>query len=275
MDSKGALAELKNFQGTRKGAGDYYSEAQKELGVGDAQTRSNDLLGLVRNTEKQLQGVGESVAGRTRGNLVTEAQRARLQSLEERPIAEQLGGLQTSYGDSQTNYRDLLSQAGTRAGMSYQTDSDRASALQNTYNNLFQQEQASAEEAARKREEDRWLKQFESERQAEARQFAEMQRQFNQSRNDTVNQYAQQASLYTSQNEANKKAQQDEEARQKALQSEATTRYNRQVNDDRDTKLQASKSSLPKYQTGNFLGDWLNSVGEYGPLALAGKGFIW
>jgi hypothetical protein len=162
LNSQQAQQELQNFQATRKGAGDYYTQAQNELGVGGAQQRANDLRGLIRNTETALKGVDSSVRGRTQGSLVTSAQQQRLANLERQPLAEELGGHQGAYTDEMANYRDLLGQAGTRAGLSYQTDTDRATALQRTYENLFGQER----EAEARRQ---WQAQFdESRRQADA-----------------------------------------------------------------------------------------------------------
>lgn len=172
MDSKTALAELKNFQGSRKSAGDYYTQAQGELGVDPARQRQEDLRGLIRNTETQLKGVGQSVAGRTRGNLVTEAQRARLQNLESQPIAQQLADRQGEFSDAQTNYRDLLAQAGQRAGMSYQTDADRERSLQSMYDRLFGEEQAAAERAFRERQAEESRRQFEAQMEQSRRQSA-------------------------------------------------------------------------------------------------------
>lgn len=154
MDSRTALSELQNFQKSRKGAGDYYTQYQDELGVGNAQQSANDVRSLIRNTENSLRGVNASVAGRTRGFNVNEAQRARLENLERAPISQELGTLQGRYGDEMQNYRDLLGQATTRAGQSYQTDADRMAALEGNYNKLFQSELAAAEEA-------RWRQQFE------------------------------------------------------------------------------------------------------------------
>lgn len=172
MDSKTALSELQKFQSSRKSSKDYFSEAQNELGVGDVKTQQNSLRDTIRNTEAQLKGVGESVAGRTRGNLVTEAQRARLQSLESQPIAETLGSQQTAYSDISQNYRDLLSQAMNQAGMMYQTDADRLASLQGNYDRLYTAEQdAAAAEAAR-------LAREESARQWQAT-FDEQVRQWN------------------------------------------------------------------------------------------------
>lgn len=173
MDSKTALSELKTAQESRKSAGDYYSEAEQKLGVGDARSRNEELRGLIRNTEASLKGVNESVAGRTRGNLVTEAQRSRLQALEEQPIAARLGEQQGDYSEADTSLRDLLSQAGQQAGFGYQSDADRIAGLQNQYQNIFQQEESARQEAQRKREEQQWLKQYnESRRQFDA-QMAE------------------------------------------------------------------------------------------------------
>lgn len=170
MDSASALAELKSFQGTRKSAGSLYDEASKELGVGDTRARANDMRGLIRNTETALKGVNDSVAGRTRGQLVTEAQRSRLANLERAPIAEELSGLQGGYADEMANYRDLLGQAGTKSQLAYQSDSDRLAALEGNYNKLFAAEQAAA--AQRQWE----AQQAEQRRQFEA-QLAESRRQ--------------------------------------------------------------------------------------------------
>jgi hypothetical protein len=188
MDSRQALAELQNFQKTRKSAGDYYSQYQDELGVGGAQQSANDVRGLIRNTETALRGVNASVAGRTRGNLVTEAQRARLEGLERAPIAEELGSLQGRYSDEMQNYRDLLGQATTRAGQAYQTDADRLAALESNYNKIYQAEQAAAEQARWERELAERQKQFQAE-------MAQRDRQFNANLANIRRQYAQPASF--------------------------------------------------------------------------------
>lgn len=142
MDSAAALNELKQFQGSRKSAQDYYTQYQNELGAGNAQQHANDLRGLIRNTETALKGVEGSVTGRTQGSLVTEAQRSRLANLERQPLQEGLTSQQGAYSDEMASYRDLVGQAGTRANMAYQTDADRLAALQGNYTNLFSREQA-------------------------------------------------------------------------------------------------------------------------------------
>lgn len=165
MDSQTALKELQNYQSTSKNAGDYYNQAQQELGVGSAQQRANDMRTLIRNTETTLKGVDASVSGRTQGSLVTEAQRQRLANLERQPIAEELGALQGGYSDEMANYRDLLAQAGTKAGLGYQSQQDRLAALEGNYNRLFGQEQAGEER-----------RRYEADLAERKRQFDEQQR---------------------------------------------------------------------------------------------------
>lgn len=214
MDSRGALAELKAFQGSRKGAGDYYTQYQQELGVNDAQARSNDIRGLIRNTEGALKGVNQSVAGRTRGQGVNEAQRARLEGIERAPIAEELGTLQGSYADENQNYRDLLGQATTRAGQSYQTDADRLAALESNYNKIYQSEQAAAEQARWERELAERSRQFQLD-------LDSRNSQFERSLQNTRNQFAQQATLGNRSAADARAAQEAEAARQAALAEEA------------------------------------------------------
>lgn len=255
MDSKSALGELKAFQGSRKGAGDYYSQYQKELGVGDAQARSNDIRGLIRNTEGALKGVNQSVAGRTRGNLVNEAQRARLEGIERAPIAEELGTLQGSFADEQQNYRDLLGQATTRAGQAYQTDADRLAGLESNYNKLFQSEQAAAEEA-------RWRQQFDEDR----RQFQE---NFGLQKSQSDALKAQLASLSNVPNYTVPQQQTPSTPNIPSL-----------------PKLSApgilSGQNIKNAAKGGYFTDFgknvsqgFNNVAKYGPLALFGKGALW
>jgi hypothetical protein len=170
MDSKKAYQELQNFQKGRQSAGAYYDKYQKELGVGDVKARADDLRGVIRGTQDALQGVGEAVAGRTRGQLVTEAQRSRLANLERQPIADELGQYQGDYSEEMQKYRDLLGESGTRSQLAYQSDADRLASLQNNYQTLYDREKAAEEKR-------RWeAQQAESRRQFNA-QMAKMDRE--------------------------------------------------------------------------------------------------
>lgn len=142
MDSSSALKQLQDFQGSRKNPTAYFDEAQNGLGVGAAGQQANDLRNVVRNTQTSLRGVDASVAGRTGGSLVTDAQRSRLVNLERAPIADNLNDQLTGYGDAMSNYRDLLSQAGSKASMLYQGDADKEAALRGNYEAIFGREQA-------------------------------------------------------------------------------------------------------------------------------------
>jgi hypothetical protein len=174
MDSATALSELKQFQSSRKGASDYYNDAQKEFGVGDVKTRADDLRGVIRNTETALKGVNASVGGRTRGQLVTEAQRARLENMERQPLMEGIASQQGALSDEMASYRDLLGQAGTQSGLRYQTDTDRQTALESNYNRIYQAEQAAAEAARQERAFQESIRQF-NESQAAAKRISDSQ----------------------------------------------------------------------------------------------------
>lgn len=174
MDSATALSELKNFQSNRKGASDYYNESQNELGVGNVKARADDLRGIIRNTESTLKGVGQSVAGRTRGNLVTEAQRARLENIERQPLMEGIASQQGALSDEMASYRDLLGQAGTQSGLRYQTDTDKLASLESNYNKIYTSEQAAAESARQERAFQESIRQF-NESQAQAARLAKAQ----------------------------------------------------------------------------------------------------
>lgn len=151
MSSAEALDAYKNFQNTRTNAASYYDQAAQSTGANAAQQRANDLRGLIRNTETALKGVDSSVRGRTQGSLVTSAQQQRLAALEREPIAQELTGHQGAYSDEMANYRDLIGQAQSRAGLQYQSDTDKANSMQTLYEKLFGQEQ----EQQRQREAER------------------------------------------------------------------------------------------------------------------------
>lgn len=268
MDSKSALKQLKAYQGSRKSAGDIYSQTENELGVGTARSEQENLRGLIRNTQEQLKGVGASVAGRTRGNLVTEAQRSRLQNLESQPIAELLGERQTQFGDVQGNLRDLLSQSAQRAGLQYQSEADREASLGSTYERLFQRETAAKEEAFRKRqaalEQQRWQKQFDESN----RQF---ERQIAETRRSAAAQQAAMASLYAGQGGGG--GGKSNTAREKAIKAEAERlKTNKARFDKVDTSFGAY--AKPSEAKKNISTGWEN-VKKYGPLALFGGGSLW
>lgn len=142
MDSQTAYRELEQARKTATPASTFYKQSQEELGVNASRQRSQDLRSVIRNTEQALRGVEASVSGRTQGSLVTEAQRSRLANLERAPIAQQFTEQQGALSDEQATYRDLLSEAGTRAGLEYTTQADRLKGLESNYSLAVAQEQA-------------------------------------------------------------------------------------------------------------------------------------
>lgn len=136
--TKAAENELQSFTKNRVNPLDYYNQSEQALGVGDVRGRVGNLRREVSNTEALLGGVGDSVAGRTSGSNVTEAQRSRLIALERRPYEESFQTQQRALGDEQSTLQDLLGQAGQRSGLMYQGDADKQSALQSTYDRAAQ-----------------------------------------------------------------------------------------------------------------------------------------
>jgi hypothetical protein len=124
---------LSAFEKTRKNPLDYYAQQEKELGVGDVRGRVGGLRKAVGNTEALLEGVGASVAGRTSGSNVTEAQRSRLVGLERQPHEQAFGKQQRALGEEQMTLQELLGQVGQRSGMMYQSQQDKERALQSSY----------------------------------------------------------------------------------------------------------------------------------------------
>lgn len=259
VNSQQALAELQGFQKSRKGAGDYYSQYQDELGVGSAQQSANDVRSLIRNTEGALRGVNASVAGRTRGFNVNEAQRARLEGLERQPLANELQTHQGRYSDEMQNYRDLLGQATTRAGQSYQTDADRLSSLESNYNKIYQAEQAAAEQARWERELAERARQFEAE-------LSQRDRQFNANLKATRDQYARAASMFTPSFAASAPAQAAQPASLPRLQAPGLL--------SSENIRNAAKGGYFN-DLGKNISGGLQNVAKYGPLALFGKGAFW
>lgn len=260
MDSQGALKQLQDFNATRKSAGDYYNQAQGELGVGAAQQQANDLRGTIRNTESALKAVPSSVSGRTQGSLVTEAQRSRLQNIESDPIAQRLNEQNVQYGDQMQQYRDLLGQAQTRSGLAYQSDTDRARSLQETYQNIFAQEQEAERKRQQEEENRRWWEQFNYSKQKDVADTARLERQVAATR-------AGMASIGSSPSTSSN-----------IDWNKITSALNQPVPQPSAPTYSSTKSTnAPSFldYLGKQAGITGGSIAKNGPLALLGKGIFW
>lgn len=151
--SQQALSQLTSFRQGRRNPFDILAEQKKALGVDDVTGRVSKLRTGIINTENLLEGVDDSVTGRTSGTLTTEAARSRLVNLERAPIATTLGKQQQGLTAEQQNLQDILGQANTAAQLRYQGDTDQENYLQQLYNTIFGQEAAAEEK--RRYEQDR------------------------------------------------------------------------------------------------------------------------
>lgn len=155
MDSQTALKQLNDYRATAKSGEDIYKQTSQELGVGASQQRAQELRNLISGTEQALRGVESSVTGRTQGSLVTEAQRARLANIERAPIADQFNTQQGALSNEQNVYQNLLTEAGTRAGLTYGSQQDKLRSLESGY-------QLSLEEEFKRRQAEEQKRQFDA-----------------------------------------------------------------------------------------------------------------
>jgi hypothetical protein len=252
MDSKSALKELQSFQKTRKGAGDYYTDYKSSVGADEAQARKGEMKEAIRTTEAQLKGVGESVAGRTRGRMVDESSRSRLQALEEQPIQETLRGQQTGYSDIAQEYTDLLGQAGTQAGMAYQTDADRLASMEGNYQKLYEKEKLAEERriqaATAAEERRRWEAEIADRRAQQAASDKQFWAQLNATKATSDRDYAAQMSTIT-QNQKNQDKADKAIAVQKAY--EKAIEKNREDAASRDAQWQKDSSWTNIFKSSN------------------------
>lgn len=163
-----AQAGLEGWQASRKNPLDLYNSASAELGLPEVRTRVSTLRKSLLDTENLLSGVEGSVSGRTRGRLVTDAQRSRLVNLERAPITQQYNQIGGQYGMETQNMSDIVGQVGTKSDLAYkgqeQTGDVFKTKLESAKTNY--QSQLDAEKEAR--------------RQAEAdRAYQESVRQYN------------------------------------------------------------------------------------------------
>jgi hypothetical protein len=273
MDSQSALKSLQDFTSTRKSAGDYYTQAQNDLGVNAAQQQANDLRGTIRNTEAALKAVPASVSGRTQGSLVTEAQRSRLQNIESDPISQRLGEENTQYGDQMQSYRDLLGQAQTRAGLGYQSDTDKASSLQQAYQNAVAQEQAAAAKAQQEEENRRWWEQFNYGKQQDAARAAQTQGLYN--RINASNATPNYQSLIDAMN--NKTAPAEQVLKQFTNSNGGILGYDTNrgsyLSDEGQKQEDKNWQNYQKY--GKTNPSIIDVIGRNGPMALLGRGWLY
>lgn len=139
--SSQALGNLQNFQSQMKQPTDFLNQQQQQLGVPGQEQQVSGLRQAITNTTNLLNQVAPSVYGRTGNSLVTDAQATRQIGNEQAPIATQLNQQNQSYTGAQSDLDRALQQAAQNATFQEQGQQQQLGNLQTVYGNLYKQEQ--------------------------------------------------------------------------------------------------------------------------------------
>lgn len=154
-NSQDALTALQQFQAGAQDPAAILASQQQKMGTSAALENVTGLRGAVANTTRVLNQVAPSVMGRTANSLVTSAQANRQVQNESAPIAQQLQSQGQQLNTANEDYNRLQQEAAQAANLQYTGQQNQRSYLQNIYDSLYQKEK-------------------------DARDFAEQQRQFNE-----------------------------------------------------------------------------------------------
>lgn len=150
-NSTEALNELKTFQGSRRKSDDILRDTETRLGVPTSTQRQAGLRAAITNTENLIRSVEPSVAGRTSGSLVTDAQKTRLVGLERAPLDDSFREQSRAYDSESANLNELKRQASTESQLAFAEDDAKESGLKGLYDTLYQREQDEIARAERDR----------------------------------------------------------------------------------------------------------------------------
>lgn len=145
--SQDALNQLTAYRSGIKDPNTILAEQRAKYGVDNINQRIGNLRSSIVNTEGLLNGVDNSVTGRTSGTLTTEAARSKLVNLERQPISETLATQQSGLSNEQQNLGTAVNDASTGAQLAYGGQQDQLTYLKSIYDTLFAREQAQAEAA--------------------------------------------------------------------------------------------------------------------------------
>lgn len=152
QNSAQALQNLQSYAGSTKSPEQDLQQQQQNLGVTAAQQTVTGLRGAIQNTTNLLSQVAPSVMGRTANSLVTSAQADQQINNEQAPLNTQLNTENQNYTNANSDYTNLQQQAEDLANADQTGQQNQESYLQNIYNNLYTQEQNTAQQAEAKRE---------------------------------------------------------------------------------------------------------------------------
>lgn len=161
---------------------DVYNRMTEQLGIGDVRTRVTNMRREIANSEALLGGVSESVAGRTSGSLVTEAQRQALVNQERNPIQSLLSTQGRNLDLENQSLADLIGQADKMTGYTVQGESTQRQSLLDRLTGARERERVEEERRRAEEETKRWWENFNRERAEADRAFALQQAQFNEAK---------------------------------------------------------------------------------------------
>ena len=164
------FSQYNKFQSTRVKPEDYVKRYSADLGVEDARARVKGARTAIRATEDTIAAAPDSVAGRTSGSLVTDAQRNRLVQNEVTPLQDIMRTQTGAYSDASQDLDKLGAELDRRVQYGLAADDTQANTLLTLYQAAFESEK---EKTARQQ----W-----------AKQMAEQKRQFDLNRKDAERQ---------------------------------------------------------------------------------------
>jgi len=145
-----AQSNLQSYTGGMQTPDQAMGAANAQYGVNGAQATVQGLRSSLQNTNQVLQQVAPGVMGRTANSLVTSAQANRQIQNESAPIQTQLNNLGQQEQNASQDYQSALGQAQHAADANLAGQTQHQSYLQGIYNDLYTQEQNSAQLAAEK-----------------------------------------------------------------------------------------------------------------------------
>lgn len=125
---------------------------ETKYGTSGLATQLDQLRGLTSNLTTAIGNVAPSVAGRTSGSLVTEAQRNAITNNETQPLTEQLTKVGAQQADVGSRYQDAEGLASNYANSLLTNDKNNYDRLFGQYTALSGQETAASSAAEQKRE---------------------------------------------------------------------------------------------------------------------------
>lgn len=142
-----AFQSLNDFNSTRETPQAATDAANSKYGVTGLASQLDQLRGLTSNLQTAIGNVAPSVAGRTSGSLVTQAQRDAITNNETQPLTDQFNKVSTNLNDVNGQYNEAQGLASNYANSLLTSDQQKYQDLFGQYTNAQSQEAATAAQA--------------------------------------------------------------------------------------------------------------------------------